>query len=644
MNRPTVLAGLLSLVLALAAWAPPAYAFSLFGVCLVGECPGPASDALDVIDPHEYELELRVEPTEAEDIVRSASALARGEGETVPGAAGVITRAKGDYKRILAGFYDAGHYGPSISIRVESREAAGLRVGEELPRKSRVVVEVEAGPAYDFGEARIVNAAPPPADRDDRVAAPADEGFAPGERARATAVRVAGKLAVEAWRQQGHPKAKVAGREATAVHPERFLNVAITLDPGPYARFGDVLVQGTERMDPEFVAYMTGLPRGKEYDPDEIKRVQARLDRLGVFASRRIVEGEVDDDGLMPLDVFVQERKLRRIGAGATLSTLDGLGAETYWLHRNLFGRAESLRLEASVGGVGTATDDLEELDYGVAATFRKPGLFTPDTDLVLNAFARAETNETYREISTGGSALVEHFLTPRTTLRYGALAKLSEFEDAFGTRDFSVFSALGEGTFDYRDDKLDATEGWYALARAQPFIETQFSNTGVRLLAEARAYEDFGTRGRTVLAGRLKVGSVLSPPIDETPPDMLFLTGGGGSLRGYAFNSVGLERTVTDAAGNVASQTVGGRGLIEGSVELRQRFGKNFGAVAFVDAATVSADPLARFDETVRVGVGIGARYYTGLGPIRLDLAVPLNPGDDDGEFGLYVGIGHAF
>ena len=619
--------------------ATPSHAFSLFGVCLFGECANTAGDALEVIDPTFYDVEAKIEPSAVEDAVRSASAILRGEGDAVPGTAGVVARAKGDYRRILAALYDRGYYGVSISIEVDGRQASGLKVGDTLSERPRIVMVVDAGAPYDFDRAEVVNGAPAAVDPEDRVDGLGSVGFLSGERARASAVRAAGKLAVRAWRQQGHPKAKVAARRATAVHPDRFLNVAIEMDPGPKAYFGPVFVEGTERMDPAFVAYMTGLPEGGEYDPDEIARAQARLDRLGVFTTRRLIEGEVGDGGLMPVQVVVQERKLRRIGVGATLSTLDGLGAQTYWLHRNLFGRAESLRLEGSFEGLGTATSDLDELDYGIAATFRKPGAFTPDTDLILNAFARAETNETYREIAAGGSALVEHFYSPRITFRYGLKGKVSEVEDAFGTRDFTVVAALGEATVDYRDDKLDPTEGFYLQGSLTPFHEANFSNTGARLVAEGRAYADFGSRGRTIVAGRLKAGSVLSPPIDETSPDQLFLTGGGGSLRGFAYNSVGIERTFP-----TGTQTVGGRGLLEGSVELRQRIGERFGAVAFVDAATVSEDPLARFDEDVKIGVGLGVRYYTGLGPIRLDVAFPVNPGRDDGDYGIYAGIGHAF
>ena len=618
--------------------ATSAHAMRVLGVCIFGGCE---DETADIIDPLAYDLDFAVVGGEDEDAVTNASRLWQSRESAVAGSAGLIAAAKGDYRRILAALYDEGRYGPTVSITINGRQAADIPAGTTFSGRPLVRVRVGPGPEYRFGQADIAERAPPAIERDDRVDDPAREGFAPGEVAKASVVRRAGDLAVAEWREQGHPKARVAETTARAVHPQDVLNVRIRMEPGPYARFGATRVEGTERMDPGFVAYMADIPEGAEFDPDVLRRARARLDRLGVFSSRRLVEGEVGRNGLMPIDILVRERKLRRFGLGVTASTLDGFGAETFWLHRNLFGRAESLRLEGSVGGLGTGLGGTEGgIDYGLGATFRKPGIFTPDTDLVLNAYARREVNETFTETSTGASAIVENFVSDRWTLRYGALFRYGRFEDAFGERTFTQVEALLDAEYDGRDSKVDPTEGFYLEAEAKPFHEFEFANTGVRLEGEGRAYEDFGTDGRSIVALRLRAGSLLAPPIDETAPDTLFLTGGGGSVRGFAFKSIGIDRDV-DGDGDV--ETVGGRSLFEASAEFRQRFGDSFGAVVFADAGTVSAGTFTRFDD-VKVGVGVGLRYYTGLGPIRVDVAVPLNPGPDDGSFALYAGIGQAF
>ena len=642
--RTTLLAS--ALALPLAPVATPAAALEILGVCLFGSCPQKEAREAEeraLIDPLNYDLTFEVTDPEAEDDVATASRLYEGRDEPVAGSAGLLARAKGDYRRILAGLYNEGRYGPSISITINGAQASSIPAGTQFADGANVVVRVEPNPVYRFGTTEIGNRAPPAATRDDEVPSPASVGFVRGEPAKATVVKATKEIAVREWRQQGYPKAAVTAIDARAIHPDDRLDVRLGVDSGPYARYGETRVEGTERMDPGFVAYMTDLPEGEEFDPDDVERARKRLDRLGVFSLRRIEEGDVNTAGLMPMNVIVAERKLRRFEAGVTASTIDGLGLETSWLHRNLFGRAEQLRLSAEIGGIGAASqgdDDsfADGLDYGFGINFKKPGLFTPDTDLLLNAYARRQVNETFRETSYGGSAIVENYLTSEIKLRYGLLFRQGEFVDGFGTRDFTTLTGLFEGQFDFRDSELDPTEGFYFAAAGSPFYEFDRESAGVKLEAELRGYYDFSDEGRSVLAARIKGGSIFGPGLSDLAPDIGFLTGGGGSVRGYAYKSIGVDGI------SPTGETVAGRSLVEGSLEFRQRFGESFGAVAFVDAGLVSAESYTAFDEDVRVGVGLGLRYYTGLGPVRLDVAVPLNPGPDDGRFGIYAGIGHAF
>src|SRR5690606_4163841 len=169
-----------------------------------------------------------------------------------------------------------------------------------------------------------------------------------------------------------------------------------------------------------------------------------------------------------------------------------------------------------------------------------------------------------------------------------------------------------------------------------EPFYEFQYGNAAVKATAEARAYYGFGADNRFVLAGRLKLGMLAGASIAELPPDMLFFAGGGGSVRGYAYRNIG----VPTGAGNM----VGGRSLAEGSVVALVRVTDSIGIVGFADAGYVGEDTIPGFSEDVRVGVGAGLRYLTALGPIRLDVAVPLDRRAGDPSVGVYVGIGQAF
>lgn len=626
-----------AVALAVALSCSPSGAFELFGIKFFER--GGDEDADEVIgDPQAYSVTFTV-AGRAEDIendLRASSSLWRDRDEPASGAGGLLVKARGDYRRLLAALYGEGRYGGTINIRIDGREAADLPPDAELSDPAAVEVVVDPGPEFAFGQTNIVNRAPPPVERDDEVELPEDDGFVPGEVARSGVIVKAERLSIEAWREQGHAKAWQIDRRVVAAHPANIVDATIVIEPGRKASYGPVAVQGTDRMDPEFVAFMTGLPLGQEYDPDDLERANERLARLDVFRSARIEEADaIGADGLLPISVTVQERLPRRFGVGGSYSTLDGLGVETFWLHRNLFGRAERLRLEARVGGIGADLKP-EEFDYRVGGAFTKPGVYTPDTDFTASLIGERQVLEPYTRTGVLAQAGLTHIFTEEVKGRVLFNGDHARFEDDFyGARSFTSVGVLGGLIFDSRHDDADATEGFFAEVTAEPFYEFNFGNAAGRFTAEGRTYFGFGDEDRAVLAGRLKLGTLVGAPIAETPPDKLFFAGGGGSVRGYAFRNIGVVK---------GDEVLGGRSLIEGSVELRTRVTETIGLVGFADAGYVGEESFPDFSEDVRIGVGVGLRYLTGLGPIRLDVAVPLDRRADDPSVAFYVGIGQAF
>lgn len=630
---------LLALSLMLAATPSGVQAFEIFGLDLFGR-DEPAEEDLVIGEPQNYEVEFVVAPAEdngdVEDDLRAASMLWADREDPASGAAGLIAKARGDYRRLLATLYAQGRYGGVISIRIDGREASQLAPDAELAEPATVVVSVDPGPLFVFRQATIENQAPPAANRRDRVDDPREEGYAPGEIAESGVILRAERLAVEAWRQQGYAKAEAADRRVVAAHEADVVDSHITIEPGRKAYYGTVTVQGTERMDPGFVAFMTGLRAGGEYDPDDIERASTRIARMDVFRAARFQEAEeIGPDGILPISLIVQERLPRRFGIGGTYSTLDGLGLEAFWLHRNLFGRAERLRIEGRVAGIGNTLDP-EELTYRVGATFTRPGIYTPDTDFSSSIYGDREVLEAYTRTSVSADAGITHLFTEELSARFFVNAARSRFnDDVFGIRDFMTAGFLGGLAYDSRDNAADATEGLYLETLVEPFYEFEYGNAAIRTTAEARAYYGIDADDRFVIAGRVKIGTLFGPPISELPPDRLFFAGGGGSVRGYAYRNIGVER---------GDEIVGGRSLGEVSIEARARITDTIGAVVFADAGYVGADSIPDFSEDVRIGVGAGLRYLTGLGPLRFDVAVPLDRREDDPRVAFYVGIGQAF
>ncbi|WDR01137.1 autotransporter assembly complex protein TamA [Devosia sp. J2-20] len=615
--------------------AAPVAAFEIFGLKLF-EDPNAVDAEVVIADPQPYVVSVAVNGDGAlESVVRNASSLVADETKPASGAAGLLAKARGDYRRLVAALYNEGYYGGVVSIRVGGQEAAKLAPDVNLPDPVDVAIVVEPGPLFRFNSVDVVNAAPITSDPFDFVPPPSTRGFGRGEIARSSVILQAEQLALRAWRQQGFPKAVIASREVVADHANSSVDVTITVNPGRKAAFGDVTVTGTERMDPEFVRRQTGLVVGEEYDPDTLALAQKRLDRLEVFRAARLEAAEsIGVDGLLPYTLIVQELPGARFGVGANYSSIDGLGVEGYHLWRNLFGQAERLRLDARIASIAYPIDT-EQFDYSFGGTFTKPGIFTPDTDLVAAVAAERTIYPTYTETSASGRLGLTHIFSDEITIEGGASLERSRFDDSFGTRDFTTAGLYGGATLDFRNDRVDATAGWYAQASVEPFYEFRFANAGARVTLEGRTYFGFGENDPFVLAGRIKGGALVGPALSEISPDKLFFAGGGGSVRGYGYKSIG----VNDGAGNVT----GGRYLLEGSLEARMRINEAFGIVGFLDGGYVAADVFPSIDD-LRLGAGAGLRYYTGLGPLRLDAAIPLNKKPGDADYAVYVGIGQAF
>jgi translocation and assembly module TamA len=616
----------------LGAVAPgPAAAFEIFGIRLFGGKPeappeGAVTYTVDVDAGGDRDLARRV---------RSASRLVEEAKEPSPGAAALLARARGDYQRILATLYAAGYYDDVISITVDGREAANLPIDTDLGDTAEVLITVAPGPPYRFGRLEIVN--PPGPIENDRTLpkTPEELGLVPGAPAYSTAVVASEAALVGRWRERGHPKARIMEERAVAQQERDELDVYIAVDPGRPAVFGPTTVTGTRRMDPGFVAWYAGITPGEPFDPDTLERARDQLRRLGVFQASRVIEADrIGDDGTLPIELAVAESKLRVLGVGAKYSTLDGAGVEGYWAHRNLFGRAEKLRLEASVGGI-EATDP-DEYNYSLSATFTKPGVFTPWTDFVATVYGAQDSPDAYRARTVGGRAGFNHRIPDRWT--FGAFGQV-EYSDIdqtdVGDGTFLMISLPLSAAYDGSNNFLDPTRGFRIGAKAEPFYETHYANVG--LISEIDGSVYFGLAGdRLVLAGRAAVGSIVGAPRDEIPANRLFFAGGGGSIRGYPYRGVG----PLDANGDVT----GGRSYFVGSAEARIGVTRTIGVVPFFDFGNAFESELPDFSEPLRTSVGLGLRYKTGLGPIRFDVAFPLDPYEGDPNVAFYVGLGQAF
>lgn len=613
-----------------------AAAFELFGFELFG---GGKDDEFEVVDPVKYDVTLNLDGVDESirDSVEEASVLTRDEDRAVSGSLGILAKARDERQFLVAALYEEARYDGTVTVTIDGRDLDTLEPDAQFDtsRPVPIVVTVNAGQQFRLGRILVQG--------DTGGLAPAEYGLIEGGDAGSDAILAAEGRMVRALKEQGRPLAKVTEREVIADHATGRLDVMMALAAGPVAPFGDTEVEGTEQVDAEFTRYMADIERGKTYSPQEIEDARERLLALGVFNSVSVQERDaLDPDGSIPVDVTVRERKFRYFGVGATVSSTDGAGIEGYWGHRNLFGRAEKLRIEGSISRIGEA-ETFEDLNYNAALLFEKPGVLGPPSKFIFDVKGAAEHPDAYDRFSFSTGAGLSYDLTKRQKISGQVRIDWSKQTDAFSPivyRKYLLVSTPIEYVFDARDNKLNPTGGYRLLAFAEPTYDTYSGATFVKMKGEASAYYGLGASDRMVLAGRVAAGSIVGASLADIPPDRRFYSGGGGSVRGYSYQGIG-PKIVDPISGDLVP--TGGRSFAEASVELRIQVTERFGVVPFIDAGTVSQDEFPDFSD-VRFGAGLGVRYLTPFGPLRVDAAVPLDRRPGDASFGIYAGIGQSF
>jgi translocation and assembly module TamA len=571
-------------------------------------------------------LDLRVAGDDAAltGAVRAASLVRSLQDQGQEAPQDLLAAARADYGRILAALYAQGHYSAVIDIRVDGREAAAIPALEAPDRISVITISVDPGPSFRLAETRIAPLPP---------GAGLPDAFRPGEPAPSGVVTAAVDAAILSWREAGHAKAQVSDERVVADHATARLGVEVALDPGPRLRFGRLEVEGEERMREARIRKIAGLPEGETFSETELRRAETRLRRTGIFSSVSLVEDEgVTAPDLLGITAEVVEQKPRRYSFGAELASLDGVALTASWLHRNLLGGGERLKLDGGISNIGSGESGV---DYGLGVTLDRPATLSPDTTAgLLLAFAHLDEIDYSADVVEFGLSF-SHIFSDRLTARAGLTYSFQKGRDPSGAFEYRILALPLGLTWDKRNSATDATQGFYLDATVKPFLGFGSTGSGVRATVDGRVYRSLGIGGRFVVAARLQGGLILGPDLLDTPRDQLFFSGGGGTVRGQPYRSLG----IAVSRGMGPQFLIGGQEFAAASLELRAKVTDRIGVVGFVDAGFVGADPLS----DTHAGAGLGLRYDTGLGPIRLDVAAPVGGSTGDGVQ-FYIGLGQAF
>lgn len=438
--------------------------------------------------------------------------------------------------------------------------------------------------------------------------------------------------------QNGYPFAEFGERDIL-LDPETNLgDYTLPLDLGPRARFNGIETTGELAFGPKHLRTIARFERGELYDSRMVDDLRQALIATGLFTAVAVEPkrtGASAGNGTEYVTMVVTQNAgpPRTLAASAGYGTGQGFLLQGSWTHRNLF-PPEGALIATVVAGTG---------EQGAGVTFRRSNAGKRDRTFQMLAEARRSRYDAFDALTARVAARLSYDSTPiwRKPFTWAAGAEiLGTVEKAFDfeagerrQRKYLIGGISGEVGIDRSDSLLNPTRGFRANLLAQP--EASLSDSVrpyLRSQIDASAY--YPASESLVVAGRTRIGTTLGIERGDLAPSRRFYAGGGGSVRGYGYQQLG-SRAPDD-------KPLGGLSVFEAAAEVRYRFG-DYGAAAFVDVGQVYDQRIPDFSG-LRAGVGIGARYYTNFGPIRVDVATPLKRRAGESRINVYVSIGQAF
>jgi translocation and assembly module TamA len=514
-------------------------------------------------------------------------------------------------------------------LRSEGYYAAAVTPeATENPVSARLVIAL--GPRFLFEPPEITYTGDAPDAATADAARRAIGAVGANEPARAASVLTAEANAVAALQQAGYADAAAGERRVVVDHATSRVRTLFNIDAGQPVRLGGVRAEPDAVFRPNFIARLQNWQDGERYSPDAIQRLRRDLTSTGAVSLASTALAPPGPDGRRDVVVTVEPARRHAYELGLGYSTTEGFGLQAEWTRRNLTGRADALNVEAT----------LAELQQGLTVELARPHAAGIGHTITYGAEAERETLEAYTRQGVALYASVDASTRLRLGMSYGVRLSADQYDEVEGdVRDAIVLSGFGNLRNDSTGFSLDPRDGSIVELRVEPSVSSGDETLGfVRATAEGRIYESLGENDQLTLAARVRTGwlEAVSGSADDVPPDRRFYAGGGGSVRGYEYN------TIYPAERDTLGLTPGGQGLLEGSIEARWRFADHWGVAAFVDGGNAFDDWSEATD--LRWGVGAGVRYDLGFAPLRVDLAVPLDRDETEDDFALYISLGQAF
>ena len=626
-----------------------------------------ASLAAHAADPQPYRVDLASTGDGAMDAtLRATSELLSLRGSAPVSPFGLIARARGEVDRLKTVLESYGYYQSAVTITIGGLGLNSPGLADALNaltkgQNARVAITFKLGPLYHLRTVTVEGTLPNSAE--------GAFSLKSGAPAVAADVLAAGSRLQSALQEQGFAFAIVDPPVAYEDQTPPVLDVSFRVDVGARVNIGEIRLEGLERVHEKLVRRRLLVHSGQRYSSSAIEAARRDLLTLGPFAAVSVEVGQaVDSSGGVPVTFVLRERKRHAVTLNAAFSSdLGGSGGVT-WSDRNVFGNAEQLNIAASVINLGGS--DTTGVGYDTSAKFTIPDVGHRDQSLQIAVGAVKQYLQAYDQTAVTSGVSVTRKLSSVWSATAGIATSSEQIIQDGGSYNYTLVALPVTVNYDSTHLASPLDDPTHGMRNSLSVTPTQslghpnatFVISQIKLASYFDLHElGFTDRGRSVLAIRALAGVAQGAGEFSLPPDQRFYGGGSGTIRGYPYQLVGPVFKNTDIP-------IGGTAIAAGSLEFRQRFSANWGAAFFVDGGQVSAS-LKPLPTDFRVGVGVGVRYYTPIGPIRLDVAVPtkrdtysnvvllrriggqlpnelpMGPSNTyDQAFQVYIGLGQAF
>jgi translocation and assembly module TamA len=535
-------------------------------------------------------------------------------------AAQLDRRAREDSALLTGLLRGEGYYDARVTSRIEPAQG-----------QARVVIEADPGALYRF-EGVTINGL---AEAGSKAGGLREAfGVKSGDPVNADAIAAGEARLNSSIGNQGFPFATVGDPQIVVDHAAHSATLDMSVSPGAPLIFGKITTPPNKIFDADHIQEIARFTPGRPYDASALIDLRRALIQTGLVSTLEIKPVPGSTPETVDIAVTMEPAPVHTIAGELGYGTGEGARAEVSWTHRNLFPPEGALTLR---GVLGTE-------EQVASVIFRRNNFDGRDRILTFQANASNLVRTAYRAKTFSLSGNLERqtniFFQKKWTWSLGAELVASDERDVIVStgaprrRTYFIGALPSTLIYDGSNDLLDPTRGFRLGARVSPELSLEGAAFGyARVQFDASAYRSLNRV--VVLAGRIRLGTIVGAPRDAIAPSRRFYAGGGASVRGYGYQDIG-PRDPNNAP-------IGGRSLTEFSVEARVRTFGNFGVVPFLDGGNIYTSPLPKFSE-FRLGTGLGVRYYSSFGPIRIDVGTPINPQPGDPSVAVYVSLGQAF